>query len=159
MLVATHRALLESGASGNSNEFDDRRVDPRDDSPEEGTMITNKARGNTTRRLLAEFALIGAAMAVPMTAAAAPATVMPTPEPGVVQTDYNGSFGDGSFGSGNGWDSYDNQWTDSAKPWHGNPWHGNPWHGNPWHGNPWHGNPWHGFGNWGWFLPGWFGSS
>ncbi|MEV6136348.1 hypothetical protein AB0L63_09845 [Nocardia sp. NPDC051990] len=120
-------------------------------------MITNKARGNTTRRLLAEFALIGVATVVPMTAAGAPAMAIPTPGPGVVQTDDNGSFGSGSFGSGNEWDSYDNQWTDSAKPWHGNPWHGNPWHG---FGNPWHGNPWKGWGNFGWFFPpGWFGSS
>ncbi|WP_433626305.1 hypothetical protein [Nocardia sp. CA-120079] len=98
-------------------------------------MITNKARGNGTCRLIAKVALIGAAMTVPMTAVAAPAMAMPTPGPGVVQTDCDFDF-DLGF--------------DTGKPWHG---HGNPW--------KFHGNPWKGWGGCGWgnqwfFPPGWF---
>ncbi|MEV5837927.1 hypothetical protein [Nocardia sp. NPDC052112] len=112
-------------------------------------MITDKARSNGARRLLANVALVGVTMTAPMMAVTAPATAMPTLGPGVAQTDCDFDYGlDFDYG-------YSNQWIDASKPWK---FHGNPWkfHGNPWNG---FGNQGCGFGNLWLFPPGWFGSS
>ncbi|WP_176580242.1 hypothetical protein [Nocardia anaemiae] len=112
-------------------------------------MITSKTRGISTRRLLANITLIGAAMAAPMIALAVPAMAMPTTGPDVVQTDNPHCPG---YGPG-------------CKGWGGNGGWGGGWGGNGGRG---------GNGGWGWggdwgdwgggssqwlFPPGWFGSS
>ncbi|WP_433757979.1 hypothetical protein [Nocardia sp. CA-135398] len=102
-------------------------------------MITDKTRGISTRRLLANITLIGAAMAAPMIALAVPAMAMPTTGPDVVQTD------------------------NPHCPGYGPGCKGGDWGGNGGWGGGWGGND--GWGGWGggssqWlFPPGWFGSS
>jgi hypothetical protein len=95
---------MSSDVSGNVNELDNRRVrSVRRTRQKKVMMMTNKTHRTATCQLLAKVALVGAAIAVPMTAAAVPAMAAPTPVPGVVQVDRpwgDGGWGDGgSFGS------------------------------------------------------------
>ncbi|WP_147471605.1 hypothetical protein [Nocardia stercoris] len=61
--------------------------------------MTNKTHRTATCRLLANVALVGAAIAVPMTAVV-PAMAATTPLPGVVQSDHAGYGGDDGNGQG-----------------------------------------------------------
>jgi hypothetical protein len=66
-------------------------------------MMTNKTHRTSTRQLLAKVALVGAAIAIPMTTTAVPAMAAPTPVPGVVQVDPPwGGDGDGGWGGDGG---------------------------------------------------------
>jgi hypothetical protein len=56
--------------SGNVNEFDNRRVRSVRRTRRKKVMMTNKTHRTATCQLLAKVALVGAAIAVPMTAAA-----------------------------------------------------------------------------------------
>ncbi|MFE7798318.1 hypothetical protein [Nocardia sp. NPDC057440] len=68
-------------------------------------MIINRIHSTGTCRLLANFALVGAAIAIPTTASAIPAMAAPTAAPGVVQTNFP------QCGSDDPWCNRDSQWT------------------------------------------------
>ncbi|WP_433685992.1 hypothetical protein [Nocardia sp. CA-119907] len=84
--------------------------------------MTNKTYRTAVCQLLAKVALVGAAIVVPMTAAAVPAMAVPTHVPGVVQVGSPWGIGDwgidgwgidgwgsGDWGSGD-WGSGDLDW-------------------------------------------------
>ncbi|MFJ9367273.1 hypothetical protein ACIRRA_23030 [Nocardia sp. NPDC101769] len=64
--------------------------------------MTNKTHRTATCKLLANVALVGAAVAVPMTAAV-PVMAVTTPMPGVVQADRAWDGGDDGSGRGGDW--------------------------------------------------------
>ena len=67
--------------------------------------MTEKTRRTAACQLLAQVALVGAAIAVPMTVAT-PAMATPTSGPGVVQADRPGGHGGGGYGYGNNGGGY-----------------------------------------------------